>query len=357
MFYFTRQLFREPVFALFFFFLFPLTLTLDIATLPFQLFFSVLGGLFNISMDIKDLVIIAGAEENGVRHLLVVNRANMPERFKPLAGKTIETSGYRIAHGTDLWGVKTVTVIDQNQQELRYQYEGNDSGVDHYKEYRNFDEVEALSNPDLGLEVEDIRTWQRQQPHAFGKGHRDALTFFARRGMKGQEAMNVMYGLDEHQAEALGILYDSGLRGNHLRSWQEPEYGSFRKEHVDALKFMARNGITGQDAIDEINQLDAQQVNALILLYPSLRGEHLRAWQKPEFGDFTREHVDALKSLAKNGITGQDAINKINGLDDSEIRSKFNINVQPYGRDRFWSADEDDKDYQDSHSSTYSRTF
>lgn len=302
-------------------------------------------------MNTTDLVIIAGAEEDGLRHLLIANRANMPDQFKSLSGKNLETAGFRITHGTDLWGVKSVTVVDQNQQELRYQYVGSDSGLEHYKEYRNFDETEALSNSDLGLDAEDIRTWQRQEPHAFRKGHRDALTLFARRGIKGQEAMNVMHGLNEHQAEALGLLYDSGLRGNHLRAWQEPEYGGFRKEHVDALKFMARQGITGQSAIDEINQLDDKQVKALTLLYPNLRGEHLRIWQKPEFGGFTSEHVDALKVLARNGITGQYAIDEINGLDGREIKSKFNLDIHSYGRDRFWSSIEDDRDFQTSHSS------
>ncbi|CEG57194.1 hypothetical protein [Legionella fallonii] len=351
MFYFTRQLFRDPVYIIFFFFLFPITIALDIATLPFQLFFSVLSGLFNISMDTKDLVIIAGAEENGVRHLLIANRTNVPEVFKSLAGATIETSDFRIVHGTSLWGTKEVTVVDQNRQELRYHYVGSESEIDHYEEYRNLEEVDVLSNADLGLNAEHIRTWQQQRQHTFGKGHRDALTFFARHGIKGQDAMNVINGLNEHQAEALGLLYDSGLRSQHLRSWREPEYGSFRAEHVDALQFLASNGITGQDAIDEINSLDDSQVKALTCLYPGLRGKHLRAWQQPEYGSFRAEHVDALKYLARRGVTGRDAINQINGLDDRGINIKFNTKEQPYGRDRFWSTDENDRYHQDSYSS------
>ena len=390
MFNLTRRVFSNPLTAPFSLILAPFTLTIDLIALPFQMIYS----FYNlVNMDTKDLVIVHASEEKGIRRLLVTNRSTSTVALPSLSGTQMVAQDLRIDHGTNFWGTKTIAVSDKNRQQLDYRFIGHSPNGDIYQEYRSSEQVQALSElSDKGLRSEHLRNWRKplmgdfgkghlnalkllashrifgqeaineinnltdQQAHAlvllhdsglrnehlrawqapefdsFGKGHIDALLFLARQRIFGIEAIRAINGLTELQADALVRLYDSGLRREHLRSWRAPEFASFGKGHIDALELLARHRITGTEAINAINGLNELQANALVKLYNSgLRGEHLRSWQSPEFGSFERGHIDALSSLANRNINGQQAIRAINNLNGSEARAKVNANVDYAG--------------------------
>jgi hypothetical protein len=343
MFYFTRKLFSQPFPVSLFLTLFiPLTLSLDIATLPFQLIAGVITGFGNFSwgrMDTKELEIVAGSEDSGVRHLLVRNKNSAIGRDNSLTGTAMPIKDLHIVRGFEVLRVRTITVADNNEQQLRYRFVSNSVIGDHYIEDRSPAEIEALSElSNSGLRNEHLRSWRMRHLDTFGQGHKDALKLLLGRGNTVQNAIAEINELNEHQAKALALLYKSGLKAEHLRAWQAPQFGNFSKKHSDALEFLATKGVTGENAINEINGLNEHQVIALKGLYESgLRGTHLRSWQEPKYGEFGRQHTDTLVLLETKRITGQEAINRINGLDEQALRQKFSIRGNYKGT--MWGTD------------------
>ena len=129
--------------------------------------------------------------------------------------------------------------------------------------------------------------------------------------------------LSYYQQEALDQLHDKGLTQEDLQSWQgsvSTSFPMFSKYHKNALKsLMIGKGLSGHQAIQELNGIPSCIANALVDLYDfGFRGEHIKRWvnENPNVGFFDH-HKDALRYLVtreENKLSPDAAITQIRNL-------------------------------------------
>lgn len=122
MFYFTRKILSFPLSSVTFSFL-PIALSLDMATLPFQLLLSVR----QLGMQTSDLKIIEAYTESGRQHLKLAHKESNSYNRLAINNLTIST-------GIEFLGKKHITVKSPRGTSTGFTFFNSDHEVDHYVE-------------------------------------------------------------------------------------------------------------------------------------------------------------------------------------------------------------------------------
>lgn len=154
----------------------------------------------------------------------------------------------------------------------------------------------------------------------YGEDHAKALMYLLRdKNLSPRQALNEIVNINSYQAVALVKLYDSGLRGDYLRAYQDTpdNHAYFDYHHRNALSyFMEKKQFSPEKAIAEINGLSEEQIDALLKLTDKgLRGEHLRSWNAGTYAYFRQTQAETLQYLiAVQNVDPAIAVQEINQL-------------------------------------------
>ncbi len=183
------------------------------------------------------------------------------------------------------------------------------------------DEVKGLSSLmafalsefyEIGLRGAHLKQWiassipensfSRNKP-AFSAAHKDAIEYLiTQQNLTPQNAVLEVSDLTPTQAQALTLLSQHQLRGQHLRQWfPNNENCFFTNAHVQALVYFIREKrLSPNDAVNKITRLDSQQVEALCKVDQSNFNPHIQSTLSREIATspfFAKMLNDAWQSI------------------------------------------------------------
>lgn len=164
------------------------------------------------------------------------------------------------------------------------------------------------------------------------ENHVKLVTFLVEKQVSIPQIVNEINQLNAIEAEILHALYNDGLRGEHLRQCTKP--GNEDRLCISEGKiwahFLRNKQLTASQVVEELKDLSLLQMRTLIELYDTgLRGEHLRSWQAPanSSGNFFRINFSALHSnklkellTSDHPLSPEDAIKVISHVPDKILQ-------------------------------------
>lgn len=229
--------------------------------------------------------------------------------------------------------------LDQTQRQLKttyhleaYQYLINQKGFSEelaYQEVKDLNtfQVQLLEKfYENGLTAVDLKDFevsnsdgfdfQTERQILYDNSNGRAFAFLLDKGLSPKQVVQELNGLNYHQVSALKALYDKGLRGEHLRSWQpaEPhekhagldhdyfhnEFYAFSQPHRFALqKAFEDPAIMGdpEKAIKEINWLSGWLLTGGASLYYSKEDQYSKVKTRDQI--LEQQYIDWNDSSSK----------------------------------------------------------